>query len=336
MCNSRPVYRTGQALALQRVDAGGAPYGDLINLTGNQAVELGRKIIADEQVICDVLAEKYVDGVDGNLVELGEMRKKDGRLDFNYGVITDLQNMVFETDRYTHRTRMCVTVCQHGTRSKVWFRTQCTLRRASPDAAWEAPIRFDEEMLADYFKEASKLSQVALKALIEIYDERLQPYVSVDKDGDEAHLCVANNFEFKTFDTDNDKLPLLFQELKQGSSFTETLLENLEQGKPSKDPAMTVVNLAIPALEDEGRTDAEILEYMKNNDDFSIVDHASAYGDIGIFVQRSVSMHGSPAKNEFFAGVTYDPDAKDGDKAPAKSPAYRVAAEMLATVTDNI
>ncbi|PWE34991.1 hypothetical protein DD563_02775 [Pelagicola sp. LXJ1103] len=312
------------------------PYGPLISLTGDQAVQLGEQIIADEQAICDGLAEKLIARFDGNLIEI-EGRKEDGRLDFNYGVIIDLQNMIFETDKYRHRTRMCVTVCQHGTKSKIWFRTQCIMRRTGPDAGWMAPIHFDGAELEVFFAEAEKLSDVALSALQESYDELLQPYAPTEADQDPAHLSVANVFEFKTFDSDSDKLPWLFHELKHGASFTGTLIDSMSQTGHTTNPAMVAVKLALStAVAGANATDKDVLEDLKTKPGFSIVDHASAFGDFGVFVQKTVSTELSKSDNRFFAGATYDPDAHVPEKNNADSPAYRVAAEMLATVTDSV
>lgn len=331
MCNSRPVYRAGEALELRRIGADGKPAGDLISLTGDQAVELGAEFIAKETEICDALAAKIIDLAPAVLGEVPG-RKADARLNFTYGVIVDLQNTVFETKNYRHLTRVCVTVCQHGTKSKIWFRSQCSEFRRSEDADWDVAVDMTSDHLEAFFEEAQELGRVTLQAVQALYDVRLQPYIKEALDGSEAHLQVANQFEFKTFDSDSPRLETLFQNLKTGQSFTGMLAANLEQRPETLDPAMLAVKFALPEQKDIKTA----LASLRSDDKFSIVDHATAVGDIGVFVRHCDGPCCKESTHQVFCGATYDPDAHNREKDGGASPAFRVAAEMLAAVTAEI
>lgn len=339
MCNARPVYRSGEALALRRTGADGEPFGRLVSLTGDEAVKLGREFLADETLISDELSLAVTTGAGAlpksiTLVETDE-RTEDGRLDFAHGVIVDLQNTYFRSERFHHRTRICVTVCQHGTKSKIWFRSHCVGFRNSTDDQWHLPINMHEEQMSAFFDEAHDIGELALNAVQNIYDTRIQPYVETKLQGDEAHLYAANRYEFRTFDSDSPKLETLYYKLKNGFSFTETLKENLEEEPDVVEPAMMAVNVAL--AHKNGPVDSlQALASLKADDDFSVIDHASAVGDIGIFVHQVVAETDDASELQLFSGAAYDPSADDPKKRATESPAFRVATEMLATVTADI
>jgi len=331
MCNSRPVYRAGEALELRRTGADGKPVGDLINLSGDQAVELGEEFIAHETEICDDLTAHIIELAPTVLSEVSG-RKADARLNFTYGVIVDLQNTVFETKNFRHHTRVCVTICQHGTKSKIWFRSQCSQYRPSESADWDVAVDMTEAHLEAFFDEAHDLGEVALDAVQELYDERLQSYIGAALNGTEMRLRVANRFEFKTFDSDSPRLESLFEDLKTGQSFTRTLEANLEERPKALDPAMTAVKIALPGQDDLRKA----LVSLRSDAEFSIVDHATAIGDIGVFVRHCDGPSCKNSTHQVFCGATYDPEAHNRGKRNSDSPAFRVAAEMLATVTAEV
>ena len=337
MCNSRPVYRAGKALALRRTRSDSEPSGDLISLTGDQAVQLGEEFLGRETSITNDISRSVIDAaakLDSPiaLVETADKRSEDARLDFAHGVIVDFQNAYFESALFKHRTRVCVTVCQHGTKSKIWFRSQCVGFRERQDKEWYPAIDMSEARITAFFDQAHHIGELALSAVQSIYDEHLKCLIVAELGEHEAHLHIANRFEFRTFDSDSERLETLYYKLKRGDSFTETLKDNLEKQPGDIEPAMTAVNVALPEFPDP----LLALASLKDDEKFSVVDHASAVGDIGIFVRELVEETDEESALQLFSGAAFDPSADNPDKDAIESPAYRVATEMLATVTAEI
>lgn len=328
MCNSRPGYRGGWALALQ-ADGETVPANRIVSLNRDDAVALGREIIASEAEICDLFVERFIASFDTQIAEFDD-RWDDARLDFAHGVIIDLRNMFFETEEFRHRVRLCITVCQHGKKSKIWFRTECSAVKLS--GKWHAPIELSENDLARFFNEAEPMADCALSQLQDIYRDIVQSYVDCTVPGGEVELSLAEQFEFKVFDSDSERLPELFFDLKKGYSFTEWVGDRLLRNSKEAETALVAMNIAIP----DNLPAIETLKSMRGDGSISIVDHASIEGDLGVFIKRSEPSTKRHVERVSFVGAAYDPSSREPDKKPGHSPAYRISAEMLARVTGHL
>lgn len=328
MCNSRPGYRGGWALALQ-ADGEVVPDNRVLGLDRDEAVALGRRIIAGEAALCDEFVTGFTASVYGDITEFRE-RENDARLDFAHGVIVDLRNMYFETEQYRHRVRLCITVCQHGKKSKIWFRAECIGVRAGD--GWRAAIELSEKDLQTYFDETEQMADAALLVLQNAYQQRVQSYVDDTVRGRVVKLHLAEQFEFKVFDSDNSYLPKLFFDLKTGHSFTDWVSNLLEEQPKFAETAVVAMNIAIP----DDKPPLDTLKSMREIGGVSIIDHASIDGDFGVFIKRSKDRAGSNAKRSSYVGAAYDPDSRSPDKKFGQSPAFRLSAEMLARVTSDL
>jgi len=328
MCNSRPGYRGGWALALQ-VEGEVVPETRVVSLDRDDAVALGREIIAAEASLCDLFVERFTADFGEQIAEY-DIRWDDARLDFAHGVIIDLRNVFFETKEFRHRVRLCITVCQHGKKSKIWFRTECVARKALGE--WAAPIELSESDLTRFFDESERMAESALSQLQNIYQETVQSYVDRTNPGGEVELNLAEQFEFKVFDSDSERLPELFFDLKIGHSFTEWVGDRLESEPKAAETAVVAMNIAIP----DNQPALETLKSMRGNRAISIVDHASIDGDLGVFIKRREPDAAKHIERVSFVGAAYDPSSKVPDKKPGHSPAYRISAEMLARVTGHL
>lgn len=328
MCNSRPGYRGGWALALQ-ADGESVPNDRVLGLDRDEAVALGRRVIDNETGLCDEFVEAFVASLDGEITEFRE-REDDARLDFAHGVIIDLRNMYFETERFRHRVRLCITVCQHGKKSKIWFRAECI--EIQVDGEWRAPIGLAEKNLQEYFDEAERMAEAGLLVLQNAYQRRVQDYVDDTEPGKVVELHLAEQFEFKVFDSDNDYLPKLFFDLKTGHSFTDWVSNLLKKDPKHAETAIVTMNIAIP----DDLPPIDTLKSMREIGGVSIVDHASIDGELGVFIKRSSARPSSNTKRSSYVGAAYDPDSRSPNKKFGQSPAFRISAEMLARVTSNL
>lgn len=330
MCNSRPGYRGGWALALQA--EGIAPAKEsVLSLDRDEAVGLGRAIIKNEAKIAADFVERFFAAYPEDVSEFCD-RGGDARLDFSHGVIIDLENMFFKTANFQHRIRLCLTVCQHGKKSKIWFRSECVGYLTAATQEWTQPIELSEDDLARFFAEAEQMSDVALNELQRLYGERLQMFSDEHLEGATATLYLAEQFEFKTFDSDSVRLCDLFFDLKKGATFTEWVKDRLETDARDAETAVMTMNLAIP----DELPAMQTLMSMRNNPDVSIIDHASIDGELGVFIKRLTTSPDRSLPKASYVGAAFDPTSYSTNRRYGDTPAFRLSAEMLARVTSRL
>lgn len=328
MCNSRPGYRGGWALALQ-ADGEDVSSSRVVSLDRDAAVTLGRELISSEAELCDLFVSELIANFAGEIVEY-DARSDDAKLDFAHGVIVDLRNMFFQTPAFRYRVRLCITVCQHGKKSKIWFRAECI--SVNSKGSWVAPIELSEGDLKRYFAEAEQLADTGLSVLQHIYQDRVQSYIDRTSPGGEIVLSLAEQFAFKVFDSDSERLPELFFDLKTGYSFTDWVSDKLATQPKDAETAVLAMNIALP----DNLPAIDTLKSMRGNRAVSIVDHASIDGELGVFIKQRSPAAGAEAGRVTFVGAAYDPSSKTPDKKPGASPAFRLSAEMLARVTSHL
>ncbi|MEL7098547.1 MAG: hypothetical protein AAGM84_06930 [Pseudomonadota bacterium] len=296
--------------------------GVRLGLNQDDAVTFAKQTFGKEQGLIEELVSGLVQ--DNTLgIELAQdLNADDARLTFSRGVIIDLRNIGFASAGYHHRIRMCMTVCQGGQHSKIWFRAVC--RKYVKDGEWADPVHMDDEALRKYFAEAERIGQVALDKFAQIYQRELAAFMETDATRKISNLSLSPEFSFvfRTFDSDNEGLLHLHDALGAGKSMTQWLEKN------TLPPGDLVTELTLPQIDRRNRR----LEALRApGAKFAVLDYVTRDGEPGIFL-RDESLQQSENRVAF-NGVVFDEDAAEPNVPASASPAFSVAAEMLAGVT---
>ena len=320
MCNSRPVLRVGQTLLFSTASVDPAKTWDEINL--DQAVEVAKAAIENPDILYDEISDQLAAHVDVPAVEVPGSRGSDAQLTFTNGVIVDFANVSFQTGGFQHRVRMCMTVCQHGQRSKIWFRSAC--EKVWRDGAWDEPVHMTHAELGAFFEEADALSANCLISLRAYYRDLLTDQGAQLCGADVLTVTLENDreFVFRGFDSDNPRLNELFSMLDEGGSFTEWLEEN------ELPPGDFVTSMTLPEI--EGRI-ARLNALRGMDNQVEVLDYVTRAGEAAVFVRDK--SHIADANRDLFVGVAFAPDAAVRGERFHNSPVFTIAANMLAGAT---
>lgn len=332
MTNKRPMMRWGRTIQMHAPlkGAGQDDAAAWTSLNRNHAVELARWLLQTEpeltrQVFAKIGSiELPPESADRNIPrEIDSGRSNDARLSFNRGVIVDLRNGVFDTVSFRHRVRMCVTVCQGGQTSKVWFRSQCIGLYRDGEFIGSDQMTFAE--MTKFFTESQTIGEESVDFLQDIYRGEIQRLFDGKGIAREVSLDKVKDFRFRLFDSDHAMVLDAGIKVSRGASLG-AITGAIAESERDENPLVIVNRLAaaeaaghqiIPDLD-------KSVEILGNMHGVRVIPYETVGGRSSILIEiPNVDAHGEGRSD--YVGVAYSDNADHEE-----SPALTTAAELLA------
>lgn len=316
MCNSYPIFRLGQTLDLSFQADDSSPQ----SLASADAASVGEGLYRTADIAMAQVATMVRSEFKFAVEKIDDKRS----LSYAQGVVVDFANYTITSEQFVHRVRLSFTVCQFGSRSKLWFRSQCAeIKRGG---GFEEAQEFVLEDLQAFLDEAKVLGEATLPLMLAHYRDVIAGHMTGREDGP-VRLKPKNEFQFLTFDSDRHEVGDLFDQLQMGDRFTNVLLEApmiAETRKPH--PMVLATQLGL------GAGEVEVLVERIRDQDVKIFGAVNKFDSPGLFLRHRPTNSAVP--REAFFGVAYREQNEGFDFN--RSPASSLSAQIIPGIVNAV